>query len=134
MNVGPPRMAMIMATSAATRTLATRMKFSATTSSPTERDPLTSTTSPGRRRSRRSADGLGGSVRPGYRRSRGERADGDDVADPELAQQGADLTVVGGRAGAELGHLAEHGDRAGFPPARCTRCSSAARIETGFAL
>ena len=37
MKVGPPRIAMIMATSAATRTLAiTRVKFSATASSPTD--------------------------------------------------------------------------------------------------
>ena len=48
MNVGPPRIAMIIATSAATRTLCHyAVKFSATASSPTAREPLTSTTSPG---------------------------------------------------------------------------------------
>ncbi len=49
MNAGPARIEMISATSAATRTRAiSDVSFAATASSPTAREPFTSTTSPGR--------------------------------------------------------------------------------------
>ena len=49
MKNGPARSEMISATSAATRTRAiSRVSFAATASSPTAREPFTSTTSPGR--------------------------------------------------------------------------------------
>ncbi len=63
----------------------------------------------------------------------GRLADADHQVDAVGARVLADLAVVAGTAGAELRHLAEHGDvrraRRGSP-----RWSSAARIETGLAL
>ena len=134
MKVGPLRIAMIIATSAATRTLAiSRVMFSATTSSPTDREPLTSTTSAGRSSARTRSVASPAVATHVAAVVAGERADCDHLH-AELAHELADLAVVGGRVVAELGHLAEHAEHAPAAPARSFRWRRAARIETGFAL
>ena len=111
------------------------VKFSATTSSPTEREPLTSTTSPGRSSLAQPGGRLGGGRDPVAAVGARELADGDHLLDAELAQQRADLARGRpARLGAELGHLAEHRDAPACRAPRSARCSSAARIDTGFAL
>ena len=89
-----------------------------TASRPTPRDALTSTVSPGRtssRRERRRGRGVGDGVhlaavaRAHVRR---ERPDGDQDLDAAVARVRADLGVEAQLVGAELEHVAEHGDAA----------------------
>ena len=93
---------------------------SASRSMPAEREPLSSTKSPGRRM-RRQQLGRGRRRRPrachsqprgGRRIARAELADADHDADAEARAGVADLGVPARRVGPELGHVAEHGDRA----------------------
>ncbi len=82
-------------------------------SRPTEREPLTSATSPSRSSAATTGDRGVGVGRPGVRRVvAGELADADQAIDPALADQRADLRMEVGGVGAELGHPAEDGDRA----------------------
>ena len=63
------------------------VKFSATTSSPTDREPLTSTTSPGRSRPRSSAAASAAVGDPVAAVVARQLADRDHVLDPELAER-----------------------------------------------
>ena len=93
-------------------------------SSPTERDPLTSTASPGS--SRRSTSGTAASASGAQRVRRvlaRQLADADQRLDPEAAGQRPDLAVVAGGVRAQLLHLAEHG----HPPASGGRAGHARR-------
>ena len=98
---------------------------SATASSPTARDPLTSTQSPGRRSPRSSATAASTSstartspmLRGAGEIASRERPDRDEHLDAGARGRLADLAVERGGLGAELGHAAEHGDEpAARPP------------------
>ena len=89
---------------------------SATTSSPTPREPLTSRTSPGRdqlagqrRRLARVGDRVALAVEA-VEHLRGARPDGHQHVDPGRRGVGADVAVVVVLGRPELEHVAEHGD------------------------
>ena len=88
------------------------MRASATTSSPTAREPLIRTTSPGWTSSgaRSAAFVCVGDPLTAVRAR--ELPDSEHDVDSEIAHELADLLVVLGRRRAELGHLAEHRDGA----------------------
>ena len=88
MNVGPPRIAMIIATSAATRTLCHyALKFSATASSPTDERALDEHDVPGPQRALKRGGSLGGRRDPLASVGACELADSDHVLDAELANE-----------------------------------------------
>ena len=128
MNFGPARIEMIIATSAATRTRARRVaSLSATTSSPTAREPSTSTTSPGRRSSR-SASAASAAVAthragsPFGHVSLCERTDGDHLGNARSSAPPRDLALIRRSGRAELRHLAEHRDTPRIPARSARLC------------
>ncbi len=116
MNRGERNMQISSAAVPAMRTSPISRGARLTACSPTPRDALTSTVSPGRTSLSTSGDGLlGVGDRAVAGHVRRQRPDGDhDVGAP--ARVRADLLVVGDLVGAELEHVAEHGDA----PARRT--------------
>ena len=119
------------ATSAATRTCAIRrVSFAATASSPTAREPLTSTTSPGRRSPRARSQPPRRPCRPraastpsrAGRVPARERADGDELGDAGARDLLADLAVEGRRASSPSSAISPSTATRRRPPASSARC------------
>ena len=116
------------------------VSFAATASSPTAREPFTSTTSPGRSERR---ERVGGLVR-GREPARGrrspldvaarERPDRDRARRRRLAATASPTSRWYAGASAPSSAISPSTATRRRGPARSARCSSAARIESGFAL